>query len=57
MLIPGLVFGGYFVPWIVSLSGSSESVVAMCCLVGNSSGILRGIANVGSRQKVLGPDN
>lgn len=33
----------------VATSGSLESVVDVCCLVGNSSGIVIGVATGGSR--------
>lgn len=42
MLIHGLIFVGWLICVLVSLalSGSWESMVAVCCLVGNTYGFL-----------------
>lgn len=40
----------------VTLSSSLEGIVAMCCLVRNSSGILIGMTIGGSRFYILGAD-
>jgi hypothetical protein len=50
MLISALIFcwlGTLFLVFcFLAFSGSKEGVVALCCMVGNSSGILIGVTTV-----------
>lgn len=51
MLISGTVFAGLVFPFFfsVALSGTEDSVLAVSCLVENSSGILISLATGGFR--------